>query len=370
MFVPDAVNYLSPRLFLSNTREQRCYRLLSVETMDDKLELIVTLPCLGLAIILQLIIGILTINHLQKSKVIGYELKYLFILSFILALLSTIALTVHISLDATESTVLSPVWLFVVDSFAILCILGFFMTLLGTLVARLHITFKGSALKMTKKNMYLFAIIFGLMLKLLMLGSVYLIFENIFINSPVEIQLCFQIAFLCIFVVGSAQAIRLFVINMFELTKWQSRSTDELTANAAEISLNSRQQKMLNLSAKYVSLFCMASLSTILFFFLSLSFGSVYPLNPLSPFDFCINLLRLSLQFSFADQHYERCCCCWDSCCRAMVYSKAKKSISKEHNSNPVQSSFDTDEDAEHSDDDPNTDLLIDTSESKKSAEI
>ena len=287
-------------------------------------------------------------------------------------------------------TELSPVGLFAAHSFVTLCALGFFMTLLGTLVARLHVTFKGSFLQISKYNLYFFVMIFALMFILII---VYLIIIALYLFGNMKsldrfieetkltnLFLYFGIIFIGIFLIGSGEAIRLFVVNVIELTKLQcgtfpscdmAEDSKVLPLESTNLSFNSRQGKLLNLSAKYVSLFSMASLSTILFFILGHFINEIDYF--IFPFDLSANLFYLSLQFAFADELYHKLCCCWDSCCTAMVHSKASKSILKEYtarNSKLMHIPLDADEETQSDDDDPNSDPLIDESASEKCAEM
>merc|ERR1712154_127163 len=130
----------------------------------------------------------------------------------------------------------------------------------------------------------------------------------------------------------------LFVLKMFELTKLQCDQLPDLDVKAEDISLNSRQEKTLHLAAKYISLFSMASLSSIVSFILHLLPGDYEVIGSIAfPIDLCINLFCLHLQFGFADQYYQKWCCCWDSCCTALVHREAKRSIVNESQSSMVR---------------------------------
>ena len=175
------------------------------------------------------------------------------------------------------------------------------------------------------------------------------------------------------YLIGSVLSIRLFVVNVIEFTKLQCSSPQTLSVNADDIALNHRQQKILHLSAKYVSLFCVATVSTVLSFGLSLR-----NLNFVGLFfsiDLCLNLLCLSLQFSFAADWYQKCCCCWDSCCTAMVQSKAKRMIFIEPQRNAVHIAVSSNsvgkaDDTKSDGDDLITNQLIGESESMESDDM
>ena len=329
---------------------------------------------MGFTFIFELSIGIFTIIKFRKSTAIGNELKSLFILSFILAILTTTAVMVIILLLLLVP-IPSFVFVFIIcDGLFWFGYLSFFVILLATLVTRLHVTFRGSTLEMTKNNMYLFGIIF-LLLFILCIGIAVRVALEYYrsVSSLYDMQsttrIYLGIPFLCIFLIGSALSIRLFVINIFELTKLQCGSLRDLTVNADDISLNLRQQRTLHLSAKYVSLFTVASLSTIVC--AAISFQIIEYTGLVLSIDLCANLLCLHLQFAFADEQYRKYCYLWDSCFTVMVHNEAKRTIHKESQYNTMYiadavNDSDTDDAStdEDDDDDPNTDPLIGEAES------
>ena len=347
------------------------------QIMDVTAANIANLCSVAIALIFEVILGITTIIKLQKSKSTRKEVKYLFILSFILALSATVITAVLELLDSANNTIFIAC-----DVLFEFLYLSFFITLLANLVARLHLTFKDSKFKMSKNNMLLFGIIFILLFLFciayaiaILLQYYYHIFgdHHIMDINSVQFRTIMGIPFILLFFIGFALSLRLFVVNIFELAKMQSVSSCDLNMNAQDIPLNARQQTILHLSAKYISLFYVASLSTILMIVLCLATLDFVGL--FITIDICINLLCLHLQFGFAQKHYQQCCCCWDSCCMATVQRKAKKSILDEWKSNSVTSplppnSSPTDKDIDHNNDDPNIDPLIRKKEFLDSADM
>ena len=340
---------------------------------------------MGLFFIFELIIGILTITKLRHSNTTRNELRYLFLLSFILAILITIAAVVFLAFlirgMTTDAHIPDDVFL-VCDFLFWFCYLCFFITLLATLVTRLYVTFQDSALRMARNTLYLFGIIFVLLFLLIIALAILLTLQysgDISNESnALKHRMLVVIPFLCLYFVGSAAAIRLFVVNVLDLTTLQygigTLCNSSIGMN--DITLNGRQQKILHLSAKYVSLFCVASLSTfisVMFPFINKGLNEF--LGLFLSVDLCVNLLCLYLQFAFASEHYRKCCCCWDSCCRAMVRSKAKRLILRQSQRpqrrvRVASNAADTDEDIESDDGAPNTDPLIGESQSEESVEM
>ena len=344
--------------------------------MDAKVNRIVNLCSIGIAVVFELVLGITTIIKLQKLKSVGNKiLKYLFTVSFMLALLATIIMgAINVILADKNPQITSFV---ICDVIFWFCFLSFFITLLGNLVARLHFAFNDSKFKMSRNNKCLFGITFILLFLFCIASAISILLQHyhhifgdysIMDTHAIEHRLIMiSIPFTLMFLVGSALSICFFVNNVSELVKMQSVSSShscDLNTNAQDIPLNARQQTILHLSAKYISLFYVASLSTILSLILSLTHLDLAEL--FISIDICFNLLCLHLQFAFAKKQYQKCCCCWDSCCTAMVQSKAKKSIFEESKINalPVRLSsdpLDSDEDEDVGNDGAatNTDPLI-----------
>merc|ERR1719474_1695007 len=69
---------------------------------------------------------------------------------------------------------------------------------------------------------------------------------------------------LFVYIFGSFVAVRVFVKNLKTLALLRVNSHRDVTASADAIALSDQQQKLLDLSAKYVLLFVFAILSTVL----------------------------------------------------------------------------------------------------------
>ena len=196
-----------------------------------------------------------------------------------------------------------------------------------TLVIRLYISFDGSSLAMTKNTVIIFALIFVFELVIMLTASVLLYSRYTNIAMP----LTFLFVFL--YFVGSALAVRLFVVNLSKVAQMQKSSQRQVTPTAVDISLNSKQKIVLHLAAKYILLFFVAISSTIL----SISLFAIWSNSVLivfGPFllsvDLSVNLWCLYLQFAFAKKHYQKCCGCLDSRCRNIVENRVKRKQHKD----------------------------------------
>lgn len=288
----------------------------------------------AIALIIELVIGTMMFTKLrnanngtksEKNKT-SNTLNYLFISSFILAvLISTYNLTSSIISLIIEWQ--RKMWLPAVRN---LCYWFLLLTLLGTLVMRLHVTFGHSAFKITIKTVYVFITIFVLEFLICILWGIGAIFDsNGDFDTGGTIREVSVILFSSLYIIGSAFAVSLFVVKLSKIARLQVASQGTLPVSPQDIELNTRQQQMLDVSARYILLFFIAALSSILY---------VVLLNTISRklggfffgIEFCVNLLCLYLQFAFAAEHYRKCCGCLDPCCRKMVSGRAKQLIHKE----------------------------------------
>jgi len=278
----------------------------------------------------QAAIGIRTIGKLrgiERRQSVDIRLKVLFGTTLIAASISTIA-----SLVAS-----TMVW--ITGDYPVICMpifmvttYYFFISLLATLVLRLHITFSKSIFKMTRRKYSTFIFLFALLLVLAVMGIAAF-------GRHETSDLWFHIGmmsfglFFVSFFIGSALAVIFFVGNLSKLAKARVDAMRRLHVADNEIALDEHQQRLSDLSARYMMLFFVAFLSTILFVQLSNALGAVGGHDEVAfavatP-DFCINLLCLYLQFGFARDDFHRCCGCLDRKCRAGVAKRARKVMHK-----------------------------------------
>ena len=105
---------------------------------------------------------------------------------------------------------------------------------------------------------------------------------------------------------------------------------------AKEVKLDEKQQKLSDLSARYMLMFAVSMGSTLLFMILSNAVGAgidspatdAWAYALIVP-DFVVNLLCLYLQYGFARDDFNRCCGFLDRRCKKSVAKKTKKTIEK-----------------------------------------
>lgn len=289
---------------------------------------IVKVVGMGLAVIIQLFIGILTYSKIRRSDSrTGWQLPFLFFLSFVFALLFTIGGMIsnlfwvlygsHPAISVATSAV--PFFY---------CF--FLLSLLGTLVTRLYVTFQGTGLQMSMGTIFILTVIMVtdlISVICVCVGHTLIVFgmEDIgwILTYPTSGLFFF------LYITGSALSVRLFVANLSKIAKMQRCSQDDASPKAQDTSLNSKQLTLLNLAAKYILLFFVEIMSTLLTYFLIIML-SFECRGLFMSVDLCVNLWCLHLQFALAKKHYQKCCGCLDSCCKAVVLRRTKKAIHKE----------------------------------------
>ena len=283
----------------------------------------------ALAFIIQLLIGTLTYFKIRRSEV-AKQLKIVFLFSFLSAL------SCNLSIWAAHAFRLLSYDLYFELAVSIAQFFGgcFWCSLLCTLVTRLHLTFKGSALELSKSAISIFVCIFALLFLAIMLGWVAGIL-NLNANDDDEdleqiLYLYALCSFLLLYVAGSALSVHLFMTKLSAIAKGISSENDQ-SSKGQEVKLNRKQQKLLNLSAKYILLFFVAISTSILAFLLWITVLLADDLAALFIFaDFCVNLVCIRFQFAFATSEYQKCCGFLDACCRTVVLNRGKKQFHKE----------------------------------------
>ena len=97
-----------------------------------------------------------------------------------------------------------------------------------------------------------------------------------------------------------------------------------------ESSLNANQRRFSDLSARYLLLFGIAIISSLMTTILVFAFSTSSGIRTVFiAADEVVNLLCIYLQFSFATKHYEICCGCLDHRARKVMDKYNKKMINE-----------------------------------------
>ena len=275
-------------------------------------------------------IGVIAYRKLRHHK-IRYQLKHLFYCSLLSAFGASLTWPLWKLYNLFGNT-LSPRANDLIETFQF-CItffshFFFVWCLLATFVMRLHFTFKSTAYEMNRRTVHMFTAV-------LIVEGVVLFFMMCIILLPIPFREplgAYSFAlFLTLYVIASIVAVLLFLLKLSQLTQLQNTSQRDLSVKIDDIKLSAQQQRTLDLSAKYLLLFAVAIVSTIVSYTIVhlgwylMDFDS----SILACVDHCINALCLYLQFAPAKDHYRMCCGRPHSLCKRMVSTKARKSIRK-----------------------------------------
>lgn len=195
------------------------------------------------------------------------------------------------------------------------CNLLFHLSLLSTLVLRLHKTFSKSTYEMSKVVYWGFIAMFLVEIALII---------AVMLTGYVVIGL----AFYGLYIIGSILAVTFFVRSLSQLARCRAMTLRESVVTPDDIHLDSAQQKLVNLAAKYVLLFILAILSTISALIIYIMVPDL--VSAVAALDFCVNLLCLHLQFHFATKQYHSLCGFLDKQCNKAVTGRTKKAIAKD----------------------------------------
>ena len=283
------------------------------------------LTVLAISLVILLVIGSLAVCRMrQNTKGVKREITICFILSTMLAVVTTAfsAMSMYGFDELDPFLVVVPV----------LSLCGFYISLLATLVLRLHVTFGASAYRMSGTLVRVFVVVFILLFITTMAGSMGLVLEHYGYASGQVIFLFAGIAFLILYTFGSVLSVRFFAVTLSKLAESRATSMRDLNLSADDITLDKSQQNMIKAGSKYV-LHCIASTVSVFLLFLIpqiTAFGGI-----LFPIDLCVNLSCLFFQFSFAADHYYMCCGCLDVRFSSFVSARTKRRIHRNSLSGP-----------------------------------
>merc|ERR1712228_400295 len=137
------------------------------------------------------------------------------------------------------------------------------------------------------------------------------------------------VAFMVVFAISSMVAACSFMGKVFSLGKSRTKKQVKAFNEAEHIALNKMQETLMHLSAKYVSLFQLASFSSLVAVFSGFyeSASDIRISLFLVPFDCCVNLICIYLQYVFAEKQYLRFCSKLDWSCKRMMTAGRVQSI-------------------------------------------
>jgi len=282
-------------------------------TVDD----IATTVISGVALIVVTFVGMITYDKFNERKMNHRGLRLLFYaacISSCLALIGGIGQNVLCMMMGIEMEYLCVILSFIGYVSLLQCVLGVF-------VLRLYATFERSAFALSKMKRRILGITYLVMVFMWMLQIAllfYIVFgQNRYVEDGFVIPLSLWSLIAStwvIFIALSIYSVYKFVDNMLLTAKMRSNHSSWSPG------LDKKQRQMINLSAKYLSLFLFAEGTTFAHF----GFFSFCTYNDLDPsillgIDCIANVLCLFLQWGFAAIYYYRYCRKLDGCCRRLM---------------------------------------------------
>jgi len=201
----------------------------------------------------------------------------------------------------------------------------------ANLILRLFVAFRDSVYKMTTREKvgYLTVFVFLSINALATSTCQLLILLGQRPTPSIWIQFALGILFMAVFSISALCAVCSFSRKLLILSKAQTMKQTKAFREEEPIALNKKQEKLVNLSSKYVSLFLVASLSS----FVTL-FSGVYETSTnlrisifLVPIDCAINLICIYLQYAFAGHQYNRYCSKFDWSCKKVITARWVQAI-------------------------------------------
>jgi len=272
-----------------------------------------------LSIIITISIGVVTRKRLSSDAKMHLELEILFYIA--IAASCTVQISSILSIVVCPSYGVSSqkaIMLFgAMNGFQ-----GLFVAVLATLVLRLYVTFEHSAWKISRtKKIISFA--FGTFMCLIWTAASVLAWNDMISRIMFYALLA---SGLIIFVIISVDAAYHFVSNLLALARLKASSP-------CNLAVNREQQRLINISAKYISLFLIAVVSSLVSTLLTAVCRLYLEIHPGTSWsiDGVANILCLYLQYTFAEKHYKRYCsrldCCFRSKMKDNIVNAKRKSM-------------------------------------------
>ena len=260
-------------------------------------------------------------GFLTKSKLL-FSLKLLFYAA------SLCTATLRVSNLCHACFCIARLWQPVVAGFYIAAAgyIGLLTCKLGTLLARCYITFEASIYKMPRATLNALVALFAAILVLSALVIVVAPFIDVwYVLWPLLLVLAAR------YFVSATWAVCIFEHNVFALA--HSRVTTQQFEAVEPVQLNHSQTRFVGMTAKYLLLFAVATVSTFVVVVALLvelipQAHSQITLVLLS-LDSAVNIACLFLQYSFAAAHYERYCFGADACCKKAMARRLVRGIDR-----------------------------------------
>ena len=266
------------------------------------------------------------IGLFQYKKII-FPLKMLFFLASSAGIFFTVLsiITICLCLMSYKKTAL------IVGSISTFVYAFLFLCIWANLILRLFVAFRGSAYKMHTREQRGYLLVFIYLVLNAFATSIcqLLMLVGQGLRPSITVQLILSTSFMIVFAVSALVAVCTFMGNVFILGKSRTVKQVKQFCEEEPIALNEMQEKLMDLSSRYISLFIVASLSSLVTMF-SGFYESISDLRIslfLVPIDCCVNLICIYLQYAFAESPYKKYCGGLDKICSKVITAGWVRSI-------------------------------------------
>jgi len=281
----------------------------------------------SISLIIVVVFTIMGCRGLYKIKDMPCALKFIFVTasasSVAVTILSVVTIGLCLSSHRKEALITASISTFVY-AFLFLCIWA-------NLTVRLFVAFRESVFKISERQYIGYFVTFIFLVLNAFAASVcqLLMLLGEGLTPPIWVQFGLGILFMVVFAISALCVVFSFLDKLFILGKARTKRQIKVFCEEDRIGLNMMQQKLMNLSSKYISLFLMASFSSFITMF-SGFYESASDLRIslfLVPVDCCVNLICIYLQYEFAVHQYAKCCGKLDRFCKGIMTKIWVKSI-------------------------------------------
>ena len=240
-----------------------------------------------------------------------------------------------------------------------------FGSILATFLVRLHITFDESLFAMSNTMRTTIWLSFILFLLQATASLVFLWIGWLAENGRLDAEAAerkekeryfwtFALSSFCTYLICSAVAVSIFTTNLF---KWARSRKDTVQHNyigkdtigsldgvmddkRKSFALNITQQRIISMATRYVFLFLVTAVCSVLCYFTC--YLGIYTFNPsiLWSMDCVTNILCLYLQYPWTTHLYDKSCRKVDGCCRRLITRNVKANVSRVDNSMSAASPY------------------------------
>ena len=277
-----------------------------------------------ICLICQCGVAIIGIRSMIRKGSVQTKFKCLFALSCVCSCSATV-FGIEFIVKLMRSNV-RPVLMIITGGNLSLTMYYFMSILLTILVLRLHVTFSDTQHRMSNATYLMFITMLALLFVLPLVNTTLFLtvsdyrdqfrstsYPEWYLTTGAVIMFLFYF----LFIIGSIMAMILFVSNLDKLAKAQADTPRTSEAGVSLPSLNRRQQRFIDLAARYMLLFSIAMMTTTFSSILSAAFSVTSGIHfAILTVDFTVNVFCVYLQFGFAGEHYRKYCGCFDKCCR------------------------------------------------------